>query len=314
LAAVLRDKDINDPVGWLVRQKYLPDYFLTIPLKLVEIFNNDPPSQESGFKIGGATDLMVQKAEALAEAAVASLNYREDLKGINIKDGRCYIGAATTMSELEGSPALRKLIPEISSYLKLVASESVRNMATVAGNIVNASPIGDITIMLLALNAELIIGENGSERRVMLKDFYKGYKNTDLSGSEIIKHVVFDYEPEPALFSFEKVSKRTQLDIASVNSAMLITMGNGKVSECYVSAGGVSPIPLLLRKTSQFLKGKSITPDIIMKASIIMQDEISPISDVRGSAEYKRLLLRQLLLAHFIRLFPENMNLTIDLL
>jgi xanthine dehydrogenase small subunit len=91
-------------------------------------------------------------------------------------------------------------------------------------------------------------------------------------------------------------------------------MEGDKIKDCIISAGGVSPIPLLLKKTSQFLRGKAVTPDIIMKASIIMQDEISPISDVRGSAGYKRLLLRQLLVAHFIKLFPESMNFSLDVL
>jgi len=89
-------------------------------------------------------------------------------------------------------------------------------------------------------------------------------------------------------------------------------MTGEEISECSLSAGGVSPIPLLLRKTSGFLRSKLITPDIIIQANEVMQAEISPISDVRGSAEYKRLLLRQLLFAHFLKLFPGRFNLPLD--
>ena len=314
VSVLLRDKDINDPVWWLVQQKHLPDWFLTITLRLVEILRSYPLPDSGDFKIAGATDLMVQKAEMLSGVEVVSLANIEELRGIRISNGKCHIGAATTFTELAESPDIRIFIPEIDACMKLVASEPVRNMATVAGNIVNASPIGDITVMLLALNARLTISGTAGERNVMLKDFFHGYKKTDLADGEIIKRISFDYRHEPALFSFEKVSRRTHLDIASVNSALHITIEGDKIRECNVSAGGVSPIPLLLRKTSQFFRGKTVTPDIIMKASIIMQDEISPISDVRGSAEYKRLLLRQLLVAHFMKLFPKSMNFSIDVL
>jgi xanthine dehydrogenase small subunit len=86
-------------------------------------------------------------------------------------------------------------------------------------------------------------------------------------------------------------------------------MDDEKIKECFLSAGGVSPIPLFLTKTSGFLMGKRIDPDIILEANEIMQKEISPISDVRGSKDYKRLLIRQLLFAHFIKLFPGTLNL-----
>jgi xanthine dehydrogenase small subunit len=91
-------------------------------------------------------------------------------------------------------------------------------------------------------------------------------------------------------------------------------MKDQNIGECYLSAGGVSPVPLFLRKTCEFFSGKPVTEEIILQANTVMQEEISPISDVRGSAEYKRLLLRQLLIAHFIRLFPGRLNISIDTL
>ncbi len=312
IAEILKNKNISDPVRWLVEQKYLPDYFLTIAQRLTEILNAEPLSADKGIRIAGGTDLMVQKADELAGSDIISFQDRKDLQGINIINGRCIIGAAVTMSEVEHSAALRKFLPELPSYMKLIASETVRNMATVAGNIVNASPIGDMSVMLLALNAKVTIEGAGQARNVPLKNFFQGYKKIDLTREEFISSIAFDYKPEPALFSFEKVSKRTHLDIASVNSAIRITMKDQNISECLLSAGGVSPVPLFLRKTGEFFAGKPVTEEIIMQANTVMQEEISPISDVRGSAEYKRLLLRQLLIAHFLRLFPTRLNISID--
>jgi xanthine dehydrogenase small subunit len=312
LSDILKNKNISDPVRWLVEQKHLPDYFLTIAQRLTEIPNAEPPFGGKGFRIAGGTDLMIQKAEELGGSEIISFQDRKDLQGINVIKGRCIIGAAVTMSEAEHSAALRKFIPELPSFMKLIASEPVRNMATVAGNIVNASPIGDLSVILLALNAEVTIEGAGQVRRIPLKNFFLGYKKIDLTKEEFISNVAFDYQPEPALFSFEKVSKRTHLDIASVNSAIRVTMQDQNIGECYLSAGGVSPVPLFLRKTCEFFSGKPVTQEIILQANTVMQEEISPISDVRGSAEYKRLLLRQLLIAHFLRLFPEKLNISID--
>ena len=104
-------------------------------------------------------------------------------------------------------------------------------------------------------------------------------------------------------FNFEKVCKRTYLDIASVNTGISLKVVGNLIETAHVSAGGVAPIPLYLRKTSEFLRGKEIGQATVTQAAEIMQTEISPISDVRGSAEYKRLLLRQLFTAHFVELF-----------
>src|SRR6185503_14752431 len=106
-------------------------------------------------------------------------------------------------------------------------------------------------------------------------------------------------------FSFEKVSKRTNLDIASVNSAASIIINGETINGAGISAGGVGPIPMYLKKTSEFLKGKKISEELVCEAVEIAQSEISPISDARGSKEYKSLLLGQLIKAHFIKLFPE---------
>lgn len=306
IAVALLEKDVTDPVGWLVKHKHLPEYFLSIPERLNGILKKTDTATGNTY-IAGGTDLMVQKADDLAENEIESFYDRPDLKGISIEKGVLRIGAATTMSEINASEEIRKLIPDIASYLKLIASEPVRNMATVAGNIANASPIGDFTIILLALNAEAEIDGHNGKHNISLHNFYEGYKKLKLSKGEFLRGITVTRQP--ALFSFEKVSKRKHLDIASVNSAIGMSIEKNIITACSLSAGGVSPVPLYLKKTSDFIKGKSVSPATILQAAEVMQSEISPISDVRGSADYKRLLLRQLFFAHFIKLFPDKMNL-----
>ena len=110
-------------------------------------------------------------------------------------------------------------------------------------------------------------------------------------------------------FNFEKVSKRKHLDIASVNSAIHITVESNNITDAHVSIGGVHEIPRYLHKTSAFLQGKPLTSEVIRQAQDILQSEISPISDVRGSSDYKRLLARQLFFAHFTELFSSQFTL-----
>jgi len=305
ITLILKDKDIKDPIGWLVENNHLPAYFLGIGSRLENIDEAKTNGDSKGTIIAGGTDLMVQRSEELAESEVELFQNRSELKGIKVENGKCIIRAATTASEIMQSLIIQEVIPEVASYFKLVSSEPIRNMGTLAGNIVNASPIGDLSIMFLALNAEVSLGD----RIVPLKDFFIGYKKLNIRNGEHVKSINFVIPSKPTLFNFEKVSKRTHLDIASVNSAILLKMDGDKIIECNVSAGGVSPIPLYLAKTSEYLKGKVVSKAIILEANKILQEEISPISDVRGSDDYKRLLARQLFFGHFIKLFPEKVSL-----
>jgi len=177
-------------------------------------------------------------------------------------------------------------------------------MATVGGNFVNASPIGDFTIFFLALDSKIKLKSEKSSREIYLKEFYEGYKKLNKHNDEIIESISFELPSKNTFFNFEKVSKRTNLDIASVNSAIKIIVEENKISHASISAGGVGPIPMVLNKTSKFLEGKSIDENIIDEACLLVDLEISPISDARGTEAYKRFLIKQLIRAHFITLFP----------
>ena len=131
----------------------------------------------------------------------------------------------------------------------------------------------------------------------------------DKSAGEIISSISFNVPIANSHFNFEKVSKRIHLDIASVNTAIQISVTDNEINETHLSAGGVGPIPMYLNETSAFLNGKELSAQNIKSANDVLQREISPISDVRGSADYKRLLLRQLFYAHFIKLFPTQITL-----
>ncbi len=297
----------------------LPEYFTGIPQRLRGLCaasaaaetaagsgdgdGSRPPAPE--LLIAGGTDLYVQQGETIPERHVAVLGRRPDLKGVRRTAGEFRVGALTTFEELGTHPAVIAAIPGIAAFNHLIASWQIRNRATLAGNIVNASPIGDFTALLLALDARVVLEQGATQRSVSLKEFYRGYKQIDLRPGELLTAVAFA-DPTGARVNFEKVSKRTCLDIASVNSACSIRCTGDTIDEAHFSLGGVAPIPLYLHETSQAVRGRVLDLDTAWEAVRISQREIAPISDVRGSAEYKRLLARQLLIAHFVTLFPDR--------
>ena len=287
----------------------IPDYFTTIPERLRDLRGEShapEPDAEPEVRIAGGTDLYVQQGgEEIPERRVEVLNQRPELKGIRVRDGEFRVGALTTFEEFGADQQVIESIPRIGAFNHLIASWQIRNRATLSGNIVNASPIGDFTVLLLALDARVVLDDGGSRRPVPLKDFYHGYKQMDLRPGELLTEVAFP-DPADARVNFEKVSKRTCLDIASVNSACAIRCIGDTIVDAHVSLGGVAPVPLYLHRTSHALTGRSLDQEAARDALRLSQEEIAPITDVRGSAEYKRLLARQLLIAHFVTLFPER--------
>jgi len=294
-------------IAALVEKKIIPTYFLTIENRLKKIITSLPnhANKDKGILVSGGTDLFVQDADTLLNTEI---HFIKDKNKISLTNSMCGIEASITIEEFRTSSIVKKYFPELIKQLKLFASLPIRNSATISGNLVNASPIGDSAIIFLALNAKLKISNGNKFREIPLTKFYKDYKLLDLNDGEVVEEILFPLPKEDEYFNFEKVSKRTHLDIATVNSAITIQAKAGVIITVSLSAGGVSPIPLYLYKTSNFLKGKSINSELILDALKILQSEISPISDIRGSAEYKELLLKQLVKAHFVELFPEQID------
>ena len=346
LTAELAERPTTNSVKWLSEKQFVPAYFEEMPARLAALRAETaateaaptPPANgqaqhqnghaastspnghaqsQNGHDSGhfphathpllsGGTDLLVQRLDELRQQPVRLLFDQSGRRGVRQQGGRVVLGAATTASQLLESELMRALLPRLPDYLKLVSSTPIRNMGTVAGNFVNASPIGDLTILFLALGAEVTLADAGGVGRALpLAELYLGYKKLAKSADEQVTEISFLAPQAGDFFNFEKVSKRTHLDIASVNTAAWLRHENGVIMAARLSAGGVGPVPLLLRRTGEYLLGRELSAETVAGANEVMQEEISPIGDVRGTAQYKRLLLRQLLFAHFLRFAPE---------
>ncbi len=344
-------------IGCSIGNGTVPAYFKDVPIRLQELSKRyipvDVDSTNDPLRpfVGGGTDVYVQRHDEMADADAVHLFYAEQLRGIREVGDYIEIGGSATVTDLLVSPLMQSIFPNLFMHLKLISSTPIRNMATLAGNFINASPIGDMTVWFLALDAEIILGsppytvggptgntgtsfvpERGVAavsadgvvlRSLPLKDLYLGYKQLAKTDDEYITGIRFRKPSAASRFNFEKISKRTYLDIATVNTAISLTVRSmpseiwqppaltdtqaastgvdaaHTIVNAHVSAGGVSPVPLYLKETSAFLNGKAVSAETLREANEAMQSEIAPISDVRGSEEYKRLALRQLFYAHF---------------
>lgn len=325
----------GDHLTKLVDLGLVPRYLLTMTDRLSRLNKNLQRETAAGkiksaVVVAGGTDLLVQQPELLINKNIKFISGNREMTGIFRQNDRVYIGSGVTAGELMESALLREIFPSIPDYLKLVSSTLIRNRATVGGNILNASPIGDLSVMLLALDASLTLKSgNGATRKLLLRNFFLDYKKVALRKDELIQQIDFAVSGQnglqtaavkasasrksagsalntrqPLLFNFEKVSRRRHLDIAGVNSAISVKSDGEILNEVHLSAGGVAPIPLYLSGGSKFLKGKRLSKELLAELLKICVEEISPITDVRGTTQYKRLLLQQLILAHFLVLFP----------
>lgn len=289
-----------------------------------------PASMQAGERIGasavvgGGTDYYVRNPDPEAGFAPLLIKRHPSLAHIRYHADAhqqwLEVGAAVTVRDFFSSPLVRSEVPGIERYETAFASTLIRNLATVGGNIVNASPVADMTAMLMALGATLVTAPSdlppGSERLIPIEAFFLGYKKLDLAPGEILKAIRL-----PAgrcangtlHFSFEKISKRRNLDIAAVNTALAFTIEEGRCKSVRLSLGGVAPIPILSDAARNVLEGAMVPLDdpkalarLARATAQAAAAAVSPIDDVRGSAEYRRRMVHQLILAHFVRLFESS--------
>jgi xanthine dehydrogenase small subunit len=273
---------------------------------------DSPPAgpARDAVALGGGSDFYVRNPEPEDGLPFSFLGRDPGLVGIHARADGLEIGAATSEHDFFSDARVRALVPGIEAFEAEIASSLIRNRATLGGNAVNASPVADLVAILIALGAKAKIRGNDAERELPLERLYLGYKKLDLAPGEILASFRLPPARGRRLFNFEKISKRQRLDIASVNTAIQIEAeGDGRaprILSARVSAGGVAPVPLYLEAASSFLEGKTVDAATVREASRLAVEASSPIDDVRGSADYRRRLLGRLMLAHFIKLFPET--------
>ena len=246
--------------------------------------------------LAGGTDLLPQMKNALLKPAVViDLSGVSRLRAIEPANGPgLRIGAAVTARTLELDRAVRARFLSLAESGALVGSVQVRNLATLGGNLCNAAPSADMAPPLLALDAEAVITGPKGERRLPIAAFFTGVRRTVLAPDELLVELAL---PAPAAHSggnYLRHTPRRELDIAVVGVASQLTLANGVCTKARIALAAVAPVPLRATAAEQALEGQAVTPERIARAADLAVEAASPISDQRGSADFRRHLVRVL--------------------
>ncbi len=248
--------------------------------------------------IAGGTDVGVQiNKRIIAPEKFLDLNRIAELTGISIKDGQIICGARVRWVDVEA--ICQAEVPEFAEIISIFGSPQIRHVGTIGGNIINASPIADSLPFLFVSDAELEIAGSQGTRSVNINSFYHGYRKTDLRPGELLKSIHFPLPAANQQLSLYKVSRRRDLDISTFTAALLLTIQNETIQDARIALGAVGPTVLRARKTEAFLCGKPFTESVMQAAGELAVEEVTPISDVRGSADFRWQLTRNVFLKFF---------------
>ena len=251
--------------------------------------------------IAGATDLGLEISKRFEKFPVLiSIEAVVELAEITSTRTEWRIGAATTLTKLDD--LLGAEFPEIREMRSVFGSRQIRIRATLGENLVTSSPIGDSAPALLALDSSVVIASAAGERVLPLEEFFVDYRKTALQSGEILRSVIIPRtQPDIEMRRrFYKVSKRREMDISTVAACFVVTLDNsGTITKARLAYGGVAALPVRARKTEAALIGKRWSDSACDEVIPILETEFAPISDVRGSAIYRRQLITNLLRKFF---------------
>ena len=270
------------------------------PTSLEKLFRALAENPEARL-IAGATDLGLEITKRFQRfPALISIEAVAELNEVTSTETEWHIGAATILTKLDD--LLGAEFPEIREMLSVFGSRQIRNRATLGGNLVTASPIGDSAPVLLALEAKVVLASAAGERVLPLDEFFVAYRKTALQPGEILKSVVL-----PRLNAqvqthrnFYKVSKRREMDISTVAACFAIEVTEGgTITKARLAYGGVAALPVRAKATENALIGKGWSAATCDEVLPVLEKEFTPISDVRGSANYRQQLIANLLRKFF---------------
>lgn len=244
----------------------------------------------------GCTDIIVAlKNNKLKYKPAIDINNVKEIKRIYESDGKVYIGGNVNLSEIIESPLIKYDFKILADALETIGSPQIRNSATLAGNIQNASPSGDGILALILLEASLILKSMNGERKIEVKDFILGVGKTNLKNDEFIEYIVLDKKSSDYKAYFEKIGLRSAMVISVASMGLLYKIENYVISDIKIAFGAVAPKVIRVFEAEEYLKGKKIEEKYLEEAGEIMGKAICPIDDLRASAEYRKAVCKNLI-------------------
>jgi len=250
--------------------------------------------------VAGCTDVGVLHNKGRAPIARAiSLHLIPGIHAIERKGARSVrVGAGVTLERLR--VYVERKVPELARLLDVFASPQIKHVATLAGNLANASPIGDTLPFLLVAGARVHTVRPAGRRKLPIESFFRAYRTTALARGELIEAIEFDLPSRADELALYKVSQRKDLDIATLSLAVRVrftlrTTGARSVDEVRLAVGGLAAVPLRLERTEAVLRGELLSTELLERATVVARSEVEPLDDLRGSAAFRRVVLGNLL-------------------
>ncbi len=264
----------------------LPKFNYFSPSSLGETFKMLSDYKGKSRLLAGGTDLLVKmKKGAVSPDVVVDLSKISELSFIELAGGNLRIGGLTRLADIGESSLVREKAPALAEAIDVLASSQVRNRATIAGNLCNASPAADTAPPLLVLDASVKLRSPDGERIVPLAEFFLGPEQTVAKPDEGLTEVIIPLQEGSS--AFIKLGRRKAFTLSVTSVAAFTRVKDGRFEEVRVALGAVSPTPMRARKVEEALKGKEVNEENIEKAAEAVKEECCPITDVRASAEYR---------------------------
>ncbi|MGQ9463858.1 MAG: FAD binding domain-containing protein [Candidatus Fervidibacter sp.] len=266
------------------------------PKELEEALDIFEEYGERARALAGGTDLVLfMERGRLKPEMVVEVPNCPPFVGVKEENGFIHIGSRTTMRELETLPIIGEKIPILAEAASEVGSLQIRNLATIGGNICTASPAGDTLPALLVLDASVKLVSKRGERTVPLREFFVGPGETVRQANELLTEVVVPVPKGRFGSSFYKLKVRRYMDIAIVNAAALVTVDkDGVITDAKIAVGSVAPTPIRAYKAEGQLKGNKLNDSLLDEVGRLAQETSRPITDQRGTAEYRRIMVYRL--------------------
>ena len=241
--------------------------------------------------IAGGTDLLIQYYDRLYEVnGWLDLKNISELKNIRINKNEMEIGAMVTHTQLEKSGDVQKYFPVLSKAAADIGSPQIRNRGTVGGNIVNASPAGDLLAPLIAYKAKFKLLSGKDETLLAAENFFLGPKKTILRPDQLLTQIILPLPKKKTYGCWIKIGKRKALIIATITLALAVEMdeNNKIIKDVRACLGSVAPTPIEIKKIREKMIGKKFNQLDFNQLGQIVEDKISPIDDIRGTREYRK--------------------------
>jgi CO/xanthine dehydrogenase FAD-binding subunit len=244
---------------------------------------------QGATKVAGTTDLLViDHASGREHASVLDVLGIAELQGIRVDASGLNIGAAATFTQIRQSAHVVRHARLLIDAAATIGAAQIQNRATIGGNIANASPAGDSLPALLALDAQIVIASPGGRRTVAYDTFHTGYRKTVLGADELIERVIIPL-PSAPIQVFRKVGTRSAQAISKVVSGFAASRDDaGRFVKVRLAMGSIAAVPTRLRDVEALIEGQVLSADLADRAGALVAQTITPIDDVRSTADYRR--------------------------